>query len=90
MIKLYNISHFHLAPHAPTLPFESIKYFMCEKYGNEWKNSRILQLNFYFMPCYSEFEGALEKKCGGLGKMFVSGFASRPSSCTYATGDGTM
>lgn len=30
---------------------------MCEKYGNGWKNSRILQLNFYFMPCYSELGG---------------------------------
>lgn len=30
------------------------------------------QFLFYFMPCYSS----------GM-KMFVSGFASRPSSCTY-------
>lgn len=63
------LQHFSLSacPFALFCSWQSIKHFMCEKYGNGWKTAKILQLNFYFMPC-----------CSSGMKIFVSGFAKRP------------
>jgi hypothetical protein len=55
---------------------------MCEKYGNGWEKSRRNFCNSIFILCRAIVERG-EDGVQGV-KMFVSGFASRPSSCTYA------
>ena len=75
-IKLYNISHFHLAPVPTAFALKSIKYFMCEKYGNGWKTAEFCNSIFILCRAIAGFSGGE--------KMFVSGFARRPSPCTYA------
>lgn len=56
-IKLYNISHFHLAPIPTAFALKSIKYFMCEKYGNEWKTAEFCNSIFILCRAIAGFGG---------------------------------